>query len=156
MHGSGSVGFHCGYRPKALPSHPLAAQALAFWQARPADGLVIGRDVPSRAIAAQLNRIIVQEPIEGGSDLKVRLTGNVVRERFGLEMTGKSVSQLFSDSAVRIALTMTAITTGEPCFADSILGNGSLEVLHSEHIILPVFAPNRTDKWAMTICCFFA
>jgi hypothetical protein len=155
MHGSGSVGLHCDYRPKAAPSHPLAAQALAFWQARPADGIVIGRDVPSRAIAAQLNRIIVQEPLDGGRDLKVRLTGNVVRERFGLEMTGKSVSQLFPDSAVRIALAMTAIATGEPCFADSILGNGRLEVIHSEHIILPVFAPNHADKWAMTLCCFF-
>jgi hypothetical protein len=154
MHGSGSAGIFCGYRPKAAPSHPQAAQALAFWQARPADGIVIGRDVPSRAIAAQLNRIMVQEPIAGGRDLKVRLAGNVVRERFGLELTGKSVSDLFPDSAERIALAMTAIATGEPRFADSILGNGSLEVVHSEHIILPVFAPNYADKWAMTICCF--
>jgi hypothetical protein len=154
MHGTGGT-VQSGFRPKAAPVHPLAALALAFWQARPADGIVIGRDVPSRAIASQLNRIVVHEPVEDGRDFKVRLTGNVVRERFGRDMTGKTVAELFPDPAARIALLMTAIATGAPCFADCVLSNGRMEVIHSEHIILPVFAPNHADKWAMTVCCFF-
>ena len=145
------------YRPISELTHPVAQKAMAFWNKRPADGLVLGRDIPSRAIADLLKRIIVHEPIDGGRDLKVRLAGGAIRQRFGREITGATLSQLFptSDLPIRLQSVMTAINEGIPQFADCALSGGSMQMLHTELVILPVFAPNQTSKWAMTVCCFF-
>jgi hypothetical protein len=145
------------YRPITELTHPMAQKAMAFWGGRPADGLVIGRDIPSRAIAELLKRIIVHEPIDDGRDLKVRLAGGAIRRRFGREITGETLSQLFPtpDLPTRLRSVMTAINEGIPQFADCVLRGGSMELIHTELVILPVFAPNQTSKWAMTVCCFF-
>jgi hypothetical protein len=154
---SGSAGIQTEYRPIAAPVHPEAAKALAFWDARPADGIVIGRDVPSRAIASMLSHIIVHEPINGGSDLKVRVAGTAIRKRFGRDITGETLSRLFPTPAFphRLKSVLTAIETGAPQFADCQLSTGSLEILHSELVILPVFAPDRVRKWTLSIVFFF-
>jgi hypothetical protein len=153
----GGAGIQSEYRPIAAPSHPEAVKALAFWDARPADGIVIGRDVPSRAIASLLSHIIVHEPINGGTDLKVRVAGTAVRKRFGRDITGEILSHLFPTPSFpdRLKSVLTAIETGAPQFADCQLNSGSLELLHSELVILPIFAPDRVTKWAMTIVFFF-
>ena len=150
-------GFVSVYRPIAELTHPTAEKAMAFWNRRPADGLVIGRDIPSRAIADLLKRIIVHEPIDSGRDLKVRLAGGAIRQRFGREITGAMLSQLFPtpELPIRLQSVMTAINEGVPQFADCVLSGGSTEMIHTELVILPVFAPNQTSKWAMTVCCFF-
>jgi len=155
---AGGTLVHSTYRQIGTPKHPAAAQAMAFWKARPADGIVIGRDVPSRAIASQLNRIMVLEPLEAGRDLRVRVAGDAVRERFKGEIAGRTFSDLFRrhDAAERIALVMTAIAEEAPRFADCVIAGGSLEISHTEHVILPVFAPGRAARWAMIVCCFFA
>lgn len=154
---NGSDGIHTEYRPIAAPAHPEAVKALAFWDARPADGIIIGRDVPSRAIASLLSYIIVHEPISGDSDLKVRVAGTAVRRRFGRDITGETLSQVFPTPSFpdRLKSVVTAIETGAPQFADCQLSSGSLEILHSELVILPVLAPDRVTKWAMTIVFFF-
>ena len=151
------IGIHTEYRPIAALTHPEAAKILAFWDARPADGLVIGRDVPSRAIASVLSHIIVHEPINGGSDLKVRVAGTAIRKRFGRDITGETLSKLFPTPSfpVRLKSVLTAIDTGTPQFADCQLSTGSLEILHSELVILPIFAPDRVSKWTMTVVFFF-
>jgi hypothetical protein len=154
---AGSTLVRSDYRQIGAPKHPAAAQAIAFWNARPADGIVIGRDVPSRAIASQLNRIMVLEPLEGGSDLKVRVAGDAVQERFKSEIAGRTFADLFRrhHAAERIALVMTAVTAEALRFADCVIAGGSLEISHTEHVILPVFAPGRAARWAMIVCCFF-
>ena len=154
---SGAAGIHNEYRPIAAPAHKEAEKALAFWNARPADGIVIGRDVPSRAIASLLSHVIVHEPINGGSDLKVRVAGTAVRKRFGHDITGETLSQLFPTPSfpARLQSVLTAIDTGAPQFADCQLSSGSLEILHSELVILPILAPDRVSKWALSIVFFF-
>jgi len=151
------AGLVSAYRPITELKHPLARKAMAFWDSRPADGLELGRDVPSRAIADLLKRIIVHEPIEGGRDLKVRLAGSAIRQRFGREITGANLSQLYPtpDLADRLRSVMTAIEEGRPQCADCALTGGFTEVVHTELVIMPVFAPNRVAAWAMTFCCFF-
>jgi hypothetical protein len=153
----GNAGIHTEYRPIAAPAHPEAIKALAFWDARPADGIVIGRDVPSRAIASMLSHIIVHEPINGGSDLKVRVAGTAVRRRFGRDITGETMSKLFPTATFpsRLKSVLTAMETGAPQFADCHLSSGSLEILHSELVILPVLAPDRVSKWGLTFVFFF-
>jgi len=156
--GAGSTLVRSNYRQIGEPKHPAAVQALAFWNARPADGIVIGRDVPSRAIASQLNRIMVLEPLESGRDLKVRVAGDAVQERFKGEIAGRAFSDLFRrhNAAERIALVMTAIEQDAPQFADCVIAGGTLEMTHTEHVILPVFAPGHAAQWAMIVCCFFS
>ena len=75
--------------------HWLAPEALDFWEHRPADGIMIGRDVPSRAIARLLNRVIIYEPIDDYRDMKVRLAGVALRRRFDQDVTGLKMSDLF-------------------------------------------------------------
>jgi hypothetical protein len=113
--------------------------------------------VPSRAIASLLSYVIVHEPINGGSDLKVRIAGTAVRRRFGRDITGDTMSKLFSTNTFpdRLKSVLTAIETGTPQFADCQLSNGSLDILHSELVILPVLARDRASKWALTIVFFF-
>lgn len=154
---SGSAGIQTEYRSIAAPAHPEAVKALAFWDARPADGIVIGRDVPSRAIASLLSHIIIHEPINDGSDLKVRVAGTAAQRRFGRDITGKTMSELFPTSSFRDRLksVLTAMETGAPQFADCQLSSGTLDILHSELVILPVLAPDRVTKWALTIVFFF-
>ena len=150
-------GIDSEYRSITTPAHPQAAKVLAFWDARPADGIIIGRDVPSRAIASLLSHVIVHEPINGGSDLKVRVAGTAVRRRFGRDITGENMSKLFPAQTFpdRLKSVLTAIETGAPQFADCHLSNGSFEILHSELEILPVLARDRISKWAMTVVLFF-
>jgi hypothetical protein len=103
-----------------------------------------------------LSHVIVQEPINGGNDLKVRVAGTAVRRRFGRDITGDIMSNLFQAPTfpARLKSVLTAIETGAPQFADCQLSNGSLEILHSELVILPILAPDRVSKWAMTVVFF--
>jgi hypothetical protein len=151
------TGIHSEYQPIAAPTHPQAGSALAFWDARPADGIIIGRDVPSRAIASMLSTIIVHEPINGGSNLKVRVAGTAIRRRFGRDVTGSTLSELFPTPAFpsRLKSVLTAIETNAPQFADCQFNNGSLGILHSELVILPIFAPDRVSKWGLSFVFFF-
>jgi len=133
-------------------THPLAATALAFWDSRPADGLVIGRDVPSRAIASLLSRIIVYEPVEGGRDLKVHLVGTVLRRRFGNDITGKRMSELFSASnfPVRLRVAMAAIEEGKPQFAVITHTHRAIGTFRIEVMQMPVLAPDGVTPWVVT------
>ncbi|HEY0281000.1 MAG TPA: PAS domain-containing protein, partial [Rhizomicrobium sp.] len=104
-----------------------------------------------------LSRVIVHEPIVGGSDLKVRVAGTAIRRRFGRDVTGETMSNLFpADSfPARFKSVLTAIETGAPQFAECQLSTSSFEILRSELVILPVLAPDRVSKWAMTFALFF-
>lgn len=151
------AGIHSTYKPITELTHPVAGKVLAFWRERPADGIVIGRDVPSRAIASLLSRIIVHEPIDDGRDLKVRVAGGGIVRRFGIDITGKTMSELFPtpDFKDRLESVLKAIREGTPQYADCVLCAGNVEMLHTELVILPVYAPNHVDVWGLTVCCFF-
>ena len=144
---------------RVLPaaSHPKAQQLLAFWKARPADGIVIGRDVPSRAIAGLLNNIAIFEPVNGGSDLKVRLAGTSVRRRFGGEVTGKLMSELFppDDFQEHLKSSIASMESDTVTIMDSRLTYGVVERMHLEVVILPVLAPDRVSKWVLAGLFYF-
>jgi hypothetical protein len=145
------------YRLVAAANHPKAQKLLDFWEARPADGIVIGRDVPSRTIAAMLNNIIIYEPVNGGSDLKVRLAGTSIRRRFNREVTGMLMSELFPPDEFRehLEMTLANIEAGPATIVDSHLTNGAVEKMHLEVVILPVFAPDRVHKWVLVGLFYF-
>lgn len=137
--------------------HWLAPEALHFWEHRPADGIVIGRDVPSRPIARLLNRVIIYEPVDDHHDLRVRLAGTGVRRRFAHDITGQRMSELFgpAEFPIRFRTTMEAIEQNAPRMARVTHGSENREVLRLELLILPVVAPNGSDRWALTFCFYF-
>lgn len=137
--------------------HWLAPEALSFWERRPADGLKVGRDVPSRAIAHLLNRVILYEPVDDGHDLKVRLAGTVTRRRFECDITGKKMSALFEPDKfpIRFGVVMEAIKDNAPKMVRITHGLKDFELLRFELLILPVIAPNGRDRWALTFCFYF-
>lgn len=137
--------------------HPDAAAALRFWQNRPADGIKIGRDVPSRAIARLLSRTVIYEPMDGGIDFKVHLAGSGIRRRFGRDITGELLSQLYNanDLLPRLKGVQEVLATGEARTARVIHRAADVEVLKIELFQMPLMAPNGTDRWVLTFAFYF-
>ncbi|MDE2267165.1 MAG: PAS domain-containing protein [Alphaproteobacteria bacterium] len=139
------------YQVVAAASHPQAQKLLAFWSERPPDGIVIGRDVPSRPIAAILSNVTIYEPIDGGRDCRVRLAGASIRRRFGRDITGLLMSQLFPPNEFRdhLETAIADLEAGKATIVDSRLSSGAIERMHLEAVILPVVAPDRISKWVL-------
>lgn len=138
-------------------THPDAAAVLAFWEQRPADGLRIGRDVPSRAIAHYLSHMVVNEPINGGPDFKIHLAGEGVRVRFGRDITGERLTRLYgaAEFLPRAADLCDVIKNDRPHMAAVNFHAGHVDVLKLELLMLPVVAPNGIDRWALTFVFYF-
>jgi hypothetical protein len=137
--------------------HPDAAVAMDLWRNRKPDGLRIGRDVPSRAIARLLSRIAVCKPMADG-DFCVHLAGSTIIQRFGRDITGERVSEVFDDTpnhAARRDYLTAVITSGEPRMVRITHRIGSVELLRNETVVLPVTAPNGKDRWALVFAFYF-
>ena len=140
-----------------VPTHPKAKKLLAFWNEHAADGIVIGRDVPSRAIADLLSSISIDEPIDGGSDCRVRLAGSSMSARFGRDITGMRMSELFPPDEFQkhLATRRATIESGEPIIFSASLADAAVEWLHLEAVHLPVLAPDRVTKWVLIGVFYF-
>jgi hypothetical protein len=145
------------YRCVDALHHWLAPEAVHFWEHRPADGIVIGRDVPSRPIARLLKKIIVFEPVDDRRDLKVRLAGTELRRHFEHDITGRKMSELFcpAEFPMRFRIVMEAIEKNVPPMARVVVGTGDCEVSRLELLTLPAIAPNGSDRWALVFCFYF-
>ena len=145
------------YAIVAEPAHPGARKLFAFWQERPAGGLVINRDFPTRAVAGLLPNVTVWEPTPDGTDYRVRLAGVATRERFEQDVTGKLFSELFppEDFREHFAVTVKLVNADQPLVVDLRLYSGAVMRLHQEIVILPVRAPNLVDKWVLVGLFFF-
>lgn len=143
--------------PVETPCHPDSKIAMRFWNDRPADGIQIGRDVPSRAISSLLSRIVVFQPVENGRDFKVYLVGGRVRHRFGRDITGELLSQLYSAEQFpqRLACHQAILATGAPSAALITYRLKGAEVLKLELLRLPVVAPNGVDRWVLAFVFYF-
>jgi len=145
------------FRRVEVLTHPDAQAALRFWQNRPADGIKIGRDVPSRAIARLLSRTVIYEPIEGGRDFKVHLAGSGIRRRFDRDITGECISQLYNagDLQPRLNGIQDVLASNEARMAQIIHRAADLEVLRIELFQIPLAAPNGVDRWVLTFAFYF-
>jgi hypothetical protein len=145
------------YRETASLTHPLAPIALRFWENRPADGIVIGRDIPSRAIATLLSHVVIYQPDEGRRDLRVHLSGTALRARFARDITGLMMSNLFGpdDFPVRFNTMMDVIDrdiTRMACITHTV---GDIEVFRLELLMLPVWSPDLRERWAAAFAFYF-
>lgn len=140
------------YRRIDAPTLKGARELVEFWNDRPADGVVMGRDIPSRRVAHLLANILLWEPIENNADARLRLAGETLRWRFG----GNAVGQRFRDL---VAPSIADAFLGKmqdhvlqdicACFDMRLHRNVPIEGvgdLHFELIIFPVWSGGRKGR----------
>jgi hypothetical protein len=142
------------------PRHPDAKRLLDYWNACiAANGdFVVGRDIPARPIANLLHSIVVYEPFEDESDLRVRLAGDNTRRVIRADLKGTLLSQQFigKDFTHHLMASLEVIRTKRPQTIDSSLRRANVEELHSEILLLPATAPDRKVVWLIVGMFFFA
>ena len=157
MMGIGVADLHDAYAIIAAPRHPDSKKLVAFWNASGPDGIVMGRDVPSRKIANLLSHIMVWEPLDDSSDMNVRLAGAALQRRFAGDLKGRMMSELFPPSDFRDHLrnALGVIESGAPLVLDSHVSCGKIEQLHLEVVMLPIASPDRAHRWLLAGSFYF-
>lgn len=142
----------------AKPKQFGAALLLEQWRIRAGQGgFVVGRDVPSRALACVLRNLALYEPIEGAADFRVRLAGSAFIRRFGQDVTGFKLSQIYAprNFAWQCADLQAVMSEGAPHITDVTLARDSRIYLRYESVRLPVLAPDRISVWVLGgLFCF--
>lgn len=129
------------------PSHSDARHLFDFWRARKEEGgFVIGKHVPSRPLARLLSHLAVYEPLDGGADFRARIAGTSLIRRFGRDITGLKLSELFAPHAFKAQCEdfRKLLRTGEPYIVEVKATVDGYPTLHFEIVALPVLAPDET------------
>lgn len=137
------------------PVHPSTIALIECWRGHEAEGgMRMGRDIPCRTMASLLNSIVIAEPIGDWDDAHIRLAGSVLTERFGRDVTGMKINELYKDDPEggRILLrgAKRANETREPMLIDARVLAGKIEVMRIEVVFLPIFAPDGVTQWCLT------
>jgi len=133
-------------------SHADAIALLAYWHdCRKADGFVMGRHVPARAIARLTKHLVVLEPLPGLADFKYRLAGAVLLQRLGRDVTGLSISDVFEGEPARslIAAARSVIETDAPVFQRIHVRGVLADVRRPELVLLPMSSPDAKARWVL-------
>ena len=124
------------------PCHGESKRLLDYWQRTMARSgrFIIGRDIPARPIASLLKNILINEPVRGGADMRVRLSGSWVRKRFDGRLDGLLLSEIFppAEFEYNLADSNRVLATGIPSIFLSALKGYELDTLHSEVVALPI------------------
>ncbi len=146
------------YTALGQPRHPNSARLLECWQEKQSEGgFIMGRDIPSRALARVLHSLMVAEPVNNRSDFKVRLAGTALRRRWGREITGLSFSDLFKgDNFARQMRDTTSVIDGKvPVIIDAKQIDDGFVHNHREAVVLPILAPDRATAWILAGIFYF-
>lgn len=142
--------------PRKEPEHPSSRTLIDHWKAcEEHGGMRMGRDIPNRALAKILANVAVTEPVDDWRDGRMRLVGSALTHRFGRDITGVLISELFVyDDPQMLAMMLggakAAATKRRPGIAlDRVLLDG-VEKMRNEIVVLPVLAPDGTTMWALT------
>jgi len=135
------------------PQH-LGAQALyERWRdLQKSEGFVVGRDVPSRELSDILRNLAVFEPIEDVTDFRARLSGTAFMRRFGRDITGLRLSEIFREGRFEFHRdSMAEVVRKRVPFAfDVNLQRGQRAFLRFEILRLPVLSPDRKATWVLS------
>lgn len=143
--------------PKAVliePEHPSSAALIEIWRGyEAAGGMRMGRDIPSRAFGKFLPNIVIAEPAPDWSDAHIRLAGSVFTERFGRDITGMELSELYRADPQACAFLLEgareADRTRKPGMISARVVAGSVEIMRFESVCLPIYAPDGGGRWIM-------
>jgi hypothetical protein len=116
------------------------------------DGFVVGRDVPARQLGGILRNLAVFEPLEDCRDFRVRLAGTAFLRRFGRDITGLKLSEIFQEAGLERhrANMAEVVRSGAPFAYDVKLKRGNRTVLHAEALRLPVQSADRMSTWVLS------
>jgi hypothetical protein len=128
------------------------------WLRKEAEGgFVVGREVPSRSLACVLRNLAIYEPIEGGADYRVRLAGTAFTRRFGRDVTGRLLSDVYTPQkfAHHRADLSAVVDSHEPKICDVRLARGDRLCLHFESLRLPVLSRDGRETWVLSGIFYF-
>ena len=139
------------FLPMDAPRHLHARLLHEHWSKR-GGAFVIGRDIPSRPLAPVLRNVAVLEANRDHSDFYVRLAGTAWLRRFGHDVTGTMLSQLYDREtfAGRRQLLWTLLKDGAPLFRDVKLMDAGGVYLHYELVALRAIRTDRKGHCALT------
>jgi PAS domain len=137
--------------PRDEPSHCGAQLTFQNWREKHQNGgFVVGRDLPSRALAGVLRNLAIYEPVEGGTDFRLRVAGTGLVRRYGCDVTGLLLSQIYEPRAFETQLKcMAKVRDGQPFFADVRMSHGRRVELQYESLLLPALSTDLTQSWVM-------
>lgn len=143
--------------PVEAPQLKTSQQLLAFWQVRPADGIAVGRDIPSRRIAPLLSHLILWEPIDDGKDYVVRHMGETLRSRFGGYVVGRKMSELLSAElyAFYVDRDLRLTKNEDALVLDVTQSHNGCNYLHYELVVFPARSPDRRKTWLVVGAFYF-
>jgi hypothetical protein len=148
-----AAGFHEVFTVMREPSHYDARHLFEFWRERNEEGgFVIGRHVPSRPLARLMSHLVVYEPLHEGEDFRARIAGTSLLRRFGRDISGSKLSELFERNAFEAQRDdlRTLLRTGKPCVLEVKATVDGYPALHFEIVALPVLAPDRETPWILS------
>jgi hypothetical protein len=113
-------------------------------------GMIVGRDLPARELSPTLRNLVLYEPIDGGSDFHVRLAGSALLRRFGRDITGLNLSDLFVGHVFEQHRSemVDMIRHREHFSVDVMLKKSRRNSLHFEVLGLPVLNEDGA-RWAL-------
>ncbi len=148
-----AAGFQEVFTVMREPTHYDAKHLFEFWRDRNEEGgFVIGQHVPSRALARVMSHLVVYEPLENGKDFRARIAGTSLLRRFGRDISGSKLSEMFEPLAFEAQRDdmQVLLRTGRPCVLEVKATMDGYPVLHFEILALPVLAPDRETPWILS------
>jgi hypothetical protein len=140
------------YRQVAQPNHPESIHLCEFWQDRErADGVVVGRDIPSRPIASILRNLMVYEPIADCADFRIRHAGTAYIAHYGYDVTGKLMSEIFDGNSFKYNLKAAKeiIHSDRPEVFDANISQFGISRRHYEVVLMPVWGADKIFRWML-------
>jgi hypothetical protein len=137
-----------------LPAPGLFGARLLLndWTQKDAQGgFVVGRDVPSRTLGPVLRNLALYETLDSPADFRVRVAGTAYIRRFGRDVTGLKLSEIYSVSQFerRRAALDAVIAAAAPAIVQARVGRDARVVLEYEALDLPVWSPGRAARWVL-------
>jgi hypothetical protein len=135
------------------PLHFGARLLLERWrELQNGDGFVVGRDVPARPLGGILRNLAIYQPLEDCLDFRARLAGTAFLRRFGRDITGLKLSEIFLKPHFEghRASMAEIVHTRAPQAFDVKLRRGNRTLLQAEALRVPVESADRLNMWVLS------
>ena len=143
--------------PKAVisvPEHPGSVALIEYWRTHEATGgMRMGRDVPSRAISKLLPNVAICEPVGAWTDARIRIAGAILTERFGRDIAGMLISELYCDDPeggeMLLESARRAQQDRQPGLVSTRVIANKIELMRFEVVALPIYAADGIMPWCL-------
>ena len=137
----------------SAPVHRDACFLHAEWHKHASTGgFMVGIHIPSRKLGRVLPALSLYDPIDRGRDFRVRLAGTALRRRFGRDITGLKLSDVFRGKSFDYyaGRMRRVLTDGEPFMLDLRTMHDGVTQMRFEWLGVQVFSPDCRHPWIMT------